>query len=328
MSNQTRLAGDVDLPAGDRPVAFELFVPVYEHELRPDAPVADRRRYFAGWATGQFRTGDFLNAAMKPWAEQPFMGVELYDEAVPDGGPLASWPTGFQARGPNVQRERFSFGGRTFALRFAPLPGSPVLTDRTMPAPVVLVVGVALSVLFGAMLWLLAQVGALYREVGRLARTDSLTGVPNRRAWDEELPRELARAARSGQPVCVALLDLDHFKQYNDRHGHQAGDRFLKEAAAAWQAVVRKTDMVTRYGGEEFAILLPDCDLEDAMEIADRLRTAQPEGTCSLGIAQWDGREDGSALVARADRALYAAKEAGRDRIHADTATAVETAAP
>jgi len=164
--------------------------------------------------------------------------------------------------------------------------------------------------------------------VGRLARTDSLTGVPNRRAWDEELPRELARAAWSGQPMCVALLDLDHFKQYNDRHGHQAGDRFLKEAAAAWQAVVRKTDMVTRYGGEEFAILLPDCDLEDAMEIADRLRTAQPEGTCSLGIAQWDGREDVTALVARADRALYAAKEAGRDRIHADTTTAVETAAP
>ena len=110
----------------------------------------------------------------------------------------------------------------------------------------VLVVGVALSVLFGAMLWLPAQVGALYREVGRLARTDSLTGVPNRRPWDEELARELARAGRSGQPVCVALLDLDHFKGYNDRHGHQAGDRFLKEAAAAWQAVVRKTDLVAQ----------------------------------------------------------------------------------
>jgi len=86
--------------------------------------------------------------------------------------------------------------------------------------------------------------------------------------------------------------------------------------------------MVTRYGGEEFAILLPDCRLDNALEIAERLRTAQPEGTCSLGIAQWDGREDVTALVARADRALYAAKEAGRDRIHADTTTAVETAAP
>ena len=208
------------------------------------------------------------------------------------------------------------------------MPGSPVLTDRNMPPAVVLVVGVALSVLFGAMLWLLAQVGALYRQVRRLARTDSLTGVPNRRAWDEELPRELARAARSRQPVCVALLDLDHFKQYNDRHGHQAGDRFLKEAAAAWQAMVRRTDLVARYGGEEFAILLPDCHLDSALEIAERLRTAQPEGTCSLGVAQWDGREDVTSLVARADRALYAAKEAGRDRIHVDRAPAVEGAAP
>jgi diguanylate cyclase (GGDEF)-like protein len=126
----------------------------------------------------------------------------------------------------------------------------------------------------------------------------------------------------------VAMLDLDHFKQYNDRRGHQAGDRFLKEAAAAWQAVVRKTDLVARYGGEEFAVLLPDCGLEDAMEIAGRLRTAQPEGTCSLGVAQWDGREDVAALVARADRALYAAKDAGRDRVHADARTTVETATP
>jgi diguanylate cyclase (GGDEF)-like protein len=226
-----------------------------------------------------------------------------------------------------VRRDRFSFGGRTFALRFAPLPGSPVLTERNMPPLVVFVVGAALSVLFGVMLWLLAQVGALYREVRRLARTDSLTGVPNRRAWDEELPRELARAGRSGQPVCVALLDLDHFKDYNDRHGHQAGDRFLKEAAAAWQAAVRKTDLVARYGGEEFAILLPDCGLDDAMEIAERLRTAQPEGTCSLGVARWDGREDVNALIARADRALYAAKEAGRDRIHADVPAAAGSAA-
>jgi len=79
---------------------------------------------------------------------------------------------------------------------------------------------------------------------------------------------------------------------------------------------------------EEFAILFPDCPLDNALEIAERLRTAQPEGTCSLGVAQWDGREDVTAVVARADRALYAAKEAGRDRIRADRATAVETAAP
>ena len=131
--------------------------------------------------------------------------------------------------------------------------------------------GFAISVLLGALLWLLAQVGALYREVGRLARTDALTRMANRRAWDDELPRELARAARSGEPLCVALLDLDHFKAYNDQHGHQAGDRLLKAAAAAWQGRLRKSDPLARYGGEEFALLLPDCGLASGMEIAERL---------------------------------------------------------
>jgi diguanylate cyclase len=171
---------------------------------------------------------------------------------------------------------------------------------------------------------------------GRRAGPAGRAAGPHRRpdrdgqpaAWDDELPRELARAARSGQPLCVALVDLDRFKAYNDRHGHQAGDRLLKAAAAAWESRLRKTDLLARYGGEEFAVLLPDCELENAMAIADRLRTAQPEGTCSIGVAAWDGREEAIGLVARADRALYAAKEAGRNRCLADQPTADAPAAP
>jgi diguanylate cyclase (GGDEF)-like protein len=125
----------------------------------------------------------------------------------------------------------------------------------------------------------------------------------------------------------VALLDLDHFKAYNDRHGHQAGDRLLKAAAAAWQSRLRKTDLLARYGGEEFAVLLPDCGLDNAMEIAERLRTAQPEGTCSIGVAAWDGHEAAAQLVARADRALYAAKEGGRNRCCAAPASTDPAAA-
>ncbi len=324
MSNQTTLPGDLDLAAEQRPVAFELFVPVYGIELRPDATVAERRRWFVGWATGQFRAGDFLDAAMK--TVPPATGVELHDEDVGGDTRVASYPAGFRATGPDVRQKRFSLGGRSFALRYGPLPGNAIMTERTISAWLVLAIGVAASILLGALLWLLGQVGALYREVGRLARTDSLTGVANRRAWDEELPRELARAARSGQRVCVALLDLDQFKAYNDDYGHQAGDRLLKEAAAAWEGRLRKTDLLARYGGEEFAVLLPDCALENAMEIAERLRTAQPEGTCSIGVADWDGREDVAQLVARADRALYAAKAAGRDRCFADPAPATESA--
>jgi diguanylate cyclase (GGDEF)-like protein len=249
-------------------------------------------------------------------------GVELHDEEVGPASLAASWPPGFRAHGPYVRTKQLDFGGRLFTLRYAPLPGNAIFTERTVPAPVMLGTGVAVSLLLGALLWLLVQVGTLYREVERLARTDGLTGVANRRGWDDELPRELARATRSGRPLCIALLDLDHFKAYNDRHGHQAGDRLLKAAAAAWQARLRRSDLLARYGGEEFAVLLPDCGLEDALAIAERLRTAQPEGTCSLGVAAWDGREDAGQLVDRADRALYAAKAGGRDRCVADRGAA------
>jgi diguanylate cyclase (GGDEF)-like protein len=152
-------------------------------------------------------------------------------------------------------------------------------------------------------------------ELARVARTDALTGAPNRRAWDEQLAVELARAARDGAPVSVALLDLDHFKAFNDLRGHQAGDRLLREAAAAWQGRLRGVDVLARYGGEEFGLILPGCRPEIAVGIVDRLRELTPEGeTSSAGVAGWDGTETVDALVARTDRALYAAKRGGRDR--------------
>ena len=149
-----------------------------------------------------------------------------------------------------------------------------------------------------------------------VARTDELTGLANRRAWDEQLARELARAAREDSPLAVAMLDLDHFKDYNDRHGHQAGDRVLKEAAAQWGARLRKTDILARYGGEEFALALPNETLEEARETVERLREATPMGQrVSAGLVVWNGSEDADSLIARADEALYAAKRAGRDRV-------------
>jgi diguanylate cyclase (GGDEF)-like protein/PAS domain S-box-containing protein len=156
----------------------------------------------------------------------------------------------------------------------------------------------------------------LLGRVEAMARTDELTGLPNRRAWDEELRRELARAARSTEAVCVLLIDLDHFKAFNDEHGHQAGDNLLREAAIAWRVCVRMTDLIARYGGEEFAALLPRCPPREALTIASRLRAATPEGqTCSAGVAWWDGTESPEDLVGRADGALYEAKRAGRDRV-------------
>jgi diguanylate cyclase (GGDEF)-like protein/PAS domain S-box-containing protein len=149
----------------------------------------------------------------------------------------------------------------------------------------------------------------------QMARTDVLTGLINRRAWDDELSREVVRATREGTPLAVAMLDLDRFKLYNDRHGHQAGDRLLREAASAWRSVLRETDLLARYGGEEFAVALPGCDAETAAQLVERLRAVTPEGeSCYAGLACWDEREAPDELVGRADRALYAAKQSGRDR--------------
>jgi len=156
----------------------------------------------------------------------------------------------------------------------------------------------------------------LLARLERAARTDDLTGLPNRRAWDECLARELAHVKRLGTTLCVAILDLDHFKEYNDRHGHQTGDRFLKQAAAAWQARIRETDLIARYGGEEFAIALLDCQLAEAAKMLDLLRGETPEGeSSSAGVVAWDGEEGEAELFARADAALYEAKRTGRDQV-------------
>ncbi|HEX7254558.1 MAG TPA: GGDEF domain-containing protein [Gaiellaceae bacterium] len=153
-------------------------------------------------------------------------------------------------------------------------------------------------------------------QLQETARTDDLTGLPNRRAWDEELPRELARAARDARAVCVAMLDLDRFKRFNDDRGHQAGDRLLKQAAAAWSSQLRASDMLARYGGEEFSLLLPGCTLDGAQTLVQRLRASMPDGeTVSAGIACWDETETAEEFVGRADAALYAAKRGGRNRL-------------
>jgi diguanylate cyclase (GGDEF)-like protein len=154
----------------------------------------------------------------------------------------------------------------------------------------------------------------------RVARTDDLTGLPNHRAWEEALPREVARAGREGSALCVAILDLDHFKVYNDRHGHQAGDLLLKEVAASWQQRLRATDVLARYGGEEFVLALPGCLAVEAEHMLERLREAMPRGeSCSAGVAWWDGEESAQALFGRADAALYEAKARGRDRVVASS---------
>ena len=148
-----------------------------------------------------------------------------------------------------------------------------------------------------------------------LASHDGLTGLINRRAWDDALADGLQAAARHNYTTAIVMIDLDRFKSYNDTFGHPAGDRLLKGAAAAWAGQFRQTDVLARYGGEEFIALLPGCDAEGATEVIARLQAATPDGqTFSAGVAIWDTAETGDELIARADAALYQAKNAGRNR--------------
>lgn len=160
------------------------------------------------------------------------------------------------------------------------------------------------------------------RLIEELAMTDPLTGIDNRRGWERTIQRSVGQARRHDQPLCLAMLDLDRFKEFNDTHGHQAGDDFLRLIALNWEDRTRIEDHIARYGGEEFVLTLPNTDLEGAKVIVERLRSSLPELetdraggiTCSAGIAEWNGSETVRELVARADQALYLAKEGGRDR--------------
>lgn len=178
------------------------------------------------------------------------------------------------------------------------------------------------------------RIKGLSDELRRSATQDGLTGIPNRAAFDSRLAIEWARASRNGAPLSLLLLDVDHFKQYNDHYGHPAGDRCLQAIARILDGVSRRTnDMAARVGGEEFAVLLPDTSLAGARVAAERLReeilalempharsTTLPLVTVSIGAAQWLSGSTGAGsraadLIEWADKGLYAAKAAGRNQV-------------
>jgi diguanylate cyclase (GGDEF)-like protein len=153
-------------------------------------------------------------------------------------------------------------------------------------------------------------------QLAALARTDALTGAPNRRTWDHELSRACARSREQDTGLCVAMIDMDHFKAYNDTHGHQAGDRLLREAVAVWTEQLGAGMLLARYGGEEFAVLLPGLTLAQAQERIESLLPITPyDQTFSAGVSSWDPTSEPASALTNADDALYQAKRTGRARV-------------
>lgn len=198
------------------------------------------------------------------------------------------------------------------------LPGITLLTvgllGREIPWRLVAAGSIVVSAL------VLARLGLLLRTVevqavqlAALARNDGLTGAPNRRTWDHELGHACRTADDTGAPLTVALIDLDHFKRYNDQLGHQAGDLLLREAVAAWSSALRPGELLARYGGEEFGVLLPGCTVEEAGSRLGLMMELTPRGqSVSIGVAGHTPGATPESLVEHADRALYDAKHAGR----------------
>ncbi|MDE2368705.1 MAG: GGDEF domain-containing protein [Burkholderiales bacterium] len=197
---------------------------------------------------------------------------------------------------------------------------------------------VGLALVVGGSVWfavaaayissLRSRLRASLQRIAMLASHDALTGLWNRRQIDLELEASIKQADRHGDALCVALVDIDHFKRINDRHGHAVGDEVLVLVADRLAASLRASDRVGRYGGEEFLLVLPATTMAQAAALAERLRgqlealralpAGEPAVTASIGVAAWRDDENVGALLRRADQALYRAKDAGRNRVVAE----------
>jgi diguanylate cyclase (GGDEF)-like protein len=197
--------------------------------------------------------------------------------------------------------------------------------DQRGYLPALMLCTMLLIVSGGIVIWQLAgEAERANRRWRELSLTDELTAVFNRRYLDLRLREEVARAERHAHPLSLVLLDVDHFKEINDLHGHHAGDQVLRELARLIQAHSRATTALCRYGGDEFAILLPETAWSGALVYADRIRTAVREAafphgqpvTVSVGVGTFpDDARTVEDLLKAADTSLYAAKAGGRDRV-------------
>jgi diguanylate cyclase (GGDEF)-like protein len=287
-----------------------VFQPIYR-DGAPTGSVAQRRAALVGFAAGGFHAGDLAAAAVSAVPSAVDVQLRVGRHAV----------IGDRGRLGDAARAPIHIADRTWLL---------IVRDPSRPdigLPILLAgVGISLAALLGA-LTLIWSRNERMEELRRQAGHDSLTGLKNRRRFEEDLRREMARGRREEKPGALLMVDLDRFKQVNDTLGHPAGDRLIGEIAGVLRSRMRETDVLARIGGDEFAIVLPHCDAAEAKTVADEIVAAVrghvPRGdgaipvTACVGIAIFgaDPRTSFESVVSEADTAMYAAKDEGRDRV-------------
>ena len=289
---------------------INVYRPVYR-DGAPTSTVAQRRAALIGFAAGAFLVDDLAEAAISTLPEDHDVQLRSGEEVVI--GPEGSLEDAATAP--------ITIADRTWVL---------VVRDPSRPAiglPLLIAVfGIALAALLGALVLIWSR-NERMRELQREASQDPLTGLRNRRSFEEDLRREVARSRRDGTTGALMTLDLDNFKRVNDTLGHPVGDRVIEEIAGVLGGRTRESDVLARIGGDEFAIVLPNCDEEEAQRVGETIATAVrehvpqpsqvPQITVSVGIAMFGAGTGGDieSLIAEADAAMYAAKARGRDGV-------------
>jgi diguanylate cyclase (GGDEF)-like protein len=289
---------------------INVFQPVYRDGF-PTFTVAQRRRALLGFAAGSFRVPTLAKAAT---------------EVLPGSVQVGLLERGRPVIGPDIR----SAGAVRIPVRIADRSWLLVVHDSNGPGaalPVLIAVfGISLAALLAALVLVWSR-NERMRELQRQASQDPLTRLKNRRRFEEDLRTELARSRREGTTGALLLLDLDNFKQVNDTLGHPVGDRVIEEIAGVLGGRTRDTDVLARVGGDEFAIVLPNCDAGEAEAVGETIATAirvhvsQPDDvppiTVSIGIAMFGAGTgaDVTSVLSDADAAMYEAKAAGRDGV-------------
>jgi diguanylate cyclase (GGDEF)-like protein len=289
---------------------INVYRPVYR-DGAPTETVAQRRAALTGFATGAFRVNDLAASAFANVAEEVDVQLRIDDDTV----------LGTKGDLDDSAAAPIRIADRTWVL---------VVRDPNTPSlalPLLLAgVGISLAALLTTLILSWSR-NERMQELQRQASLDSLTGLKNRRRFEEDLRVAMARSRRDGSTGAVLMLDLDRFKEVNDSHGHQAGDRMIQEIAAVLRDRTRESDVLARIGGDEFAIVLPRCTPAEARVVAESVAQAIAEHrsgderlapiTASVGVAMFgeDPRTSIESVISEADTAMYAAKDGGRDGV-------------